>query len=116
MDVVPANPENWTGDPFEGTLTDDQVLGRGAIDDKGLGVMQMLAFCSLRDRGVTLKRDVLLLAVSDEEAGGDFGAEWMVENHWPDIECEYLWDEGGTGTVGIMGDNPVFAVSVAEKR
>jgi acetylornithine deacetylase/succinyl-diaminopimelate desuccinylase-like protein len=116
MDVVPANKGTWACDPFEGTLTDDQVWGRGAIDDKGLGIMQMLAFCLLRDKGVTVKRDVLLLAVSDEEAGGEFGAGWMVENHWPDIECEYLWDEGGTGTVGIMGDNPVFAVSVAEKR
>ncbi|MCH7802286.1 MAG: M20/M25/M40 family metallo-hydrolase, partial [Chloroflexi bacterium] len=96
--------------------SDDQVLGRGAVDDKGLGVMQMMAFGLLRDAGVTLKRDVLLMAVSDEETGGVFGTRWMVDNHWSDIQCEYVWDEGGTGTTGIMGDRPVFAVSVAEKR
>ena len=91
-------------------------MGRGAIDDKGLGVMQLMAFGLLKDSGVTLKRDVLMLAVSDEELGGKCGAQWMVKNHWPDIQCEFVWDEGGTGTLGIMGDRPVFAVSVAEKR
>lgn len=116
MDVVPANRRMWNSDPFAGTLSDDQVLGRGAVDDKGLGVMQLMAFGLLRDARVVLKRDVLLMAVSDEETGGDFGARWMIENHWPEIQCEYVWDEGGTGTVGIMGDRPVFAVSVAEKR
>ena len=116
MDVVPANPERWASDPFAGTLDDDQVMGRGAIDDKGLGVMQLMAFGLLRDSGAALRRDVLLMAVSDEETGGVFGTRWMVDNHWSDIQCEYVWDEGGTGTTGIMGDRPVFAVSVAEKR
>ena len=116
MDVVPANTERWAAEPFSGTLADGHVMGRGAIDDKGLGVMQLMAFGLLKDSGVTLKRDVLMLAVSDEELGGKCGAQWMVKNHWPDIQCEFVWDEGGTGTLGIMGDRPVFAVSVAEKR
>ena len=116
MDVVPVNTERWAAEPFSGTLADGHVMGRGAIDDKGLGVMQLMAFSLLKDSGVTLKRDVLMLAVSDEELGGKCGAQWMVKNHWPDIQCEFVWDEGGTGTLGIMGDRPVFAVSVAEKR
>ena len=116
MDVVPANTERWAEEPFSGTLAYEHVTGRGAIDDKGLGAMQLMAFGLLKDSGVTLKRDVLMLAVSDEELGGKCGAQWMVKNHWPDIQCEFVWDEGGTGTLGIMGDRPVFAVSVAEKR
>jgi acetylornithine deacetylase/succinyl-diaminopimelate desuccinylase-like protein len=116
MDVVPANRDRWAEDPFSGSLADGHVLGRGAIDDKGLGVMQLIAFGLLRDSGVAFKRDILLLAVSDEESGGKLGSQWMVENHWPDIQCEYVWDEGGTGTIGIMGNRPVFAVSVAEKK
>ena len=116
MDVVPAAGDGWIHDPFEGALADGHVWGRGAIDDKGLGVMHLLAMALLKRQGVRLGRDVALLAVSDEETGGDLGAAWMIDNHWERVRSEYLWDEGGVGTRGIIGSQPLVAVSVSEKR
>ena len=116
MDVVPAGDDGWTHDPFEGVLADSHVWGRGAIDDKGLGVMHLLALTLLKRRGVRLARDVMLLAVSDEETGGSLGAAWMIDNHWERVQTEYVWDEGGVGTRGIIGSRPVVAISVSEKR
>lgn len=117
MDVVPAaNAEQWTHPPFDGVVQDEYIWGRGALDDKGLGTIQLMAFLLLKRLQVPLKRDVIFMAVSDEEEGGTQGAQWMLENHWPEIECEYVWDEGGTGTQGIMGNRPIFSISVWEKR
>ncbi|MDP6798763.1 MAG: M20/M25/M40 family metallo-hydrolase [SAR202 cluster bacterium] len=116
IDVVPAAGERWSRDPFGGVVEDGHVWGRGAIDNKSLGVMHLMAFALLRRQSVRLKRDVMMLAVSDEEMGGAVGSKWMIDNHWDDIRSEYLWDEGGVGTLGIVGDRPVFAVSVSEKR
>ena len=78
--------------------------------------MHLLALALLRRRGVRLKRNVMLLAVSDEETGGALGTGWMIDNQWERVQSEYVWGEGGVGTVGIAGDRPVFAVSVSEKR
>ena len=116
MDVVPASDGRWTHPPFDGVLAEGYVWGRGAIDDKGLGVMQLMAFALLAQRAEDLERDVVLIAVSDEEDGGSEGAGWLVDRHWDDIDPELVWDEGGAGTVGVMGHRPVFAVSVSEKR
>ena len=116
MDVVPADPANWRVPPFDGAVRDGYVWGRGAIDDKGLGIIQLMAFVLLKRLGVEIRRPVVLAAVADEEEGGSEGARWLVEHHWPEIECEYVWDEGGAGTIGLIGDRPVFAISVAEKR
>ena len=116
MDVVPARPERWSAKPFDGAMRNGYVWGRGAIDDKGLGVIHLMAFILLKRLGIPLKRDVIFLAVADEEEGGEFGTQWMIRNHWPEIECQYVWDEGGTGSQGVMGNRPVFAISVSEKR
>ncbi len=116
MDVVAAAGDGWTHDPFGGELAGGHVWGRGAIDDKGLGVMHLMALALVKRQGARLRRDVHFLAVSDEEAGGGVGAAWMIDNHWDRVRCEYLWDEGGVGTLGVVGPRPVFAVSVSEKR
>jgi acetylornithine deacetylase/succinyl-diaminopimelate desuccinylase-like protein len=116
MDVVPADAPSWHFPPFSAALEDGYIWGRGTLDAKGLGVMQLMSLVLLRRCNVQLRRPVILLAVADEEQGGDLGAAWMVQNHWPEVQCEYLWDEGGFGTVGIMSALPVFAVAVAEKR
>ncbi len=116
IDVVPADGTTWRHPPFDGLVRDGHIWGRGALDDKGLGIIHMMALVLLKRLGVKLTRDVVFLAVSDEEQGGAFGAQWMIENHWPDIECEYVWDEGGMGSVGMIGRRPIFAISVWEKR
>jgi acetylornithine deacetylase/succinyl-diaminopimelate desuccinylase-like protein len=116
IDVVPAAGERWSRDPFGGLVEDGHVWGRGAIDNKSLGVMHLTALALLRRQNIRLKRDVMMLAVSDEEMGGAVGTKWMIDNHWDKIRSEYLWDEGGVGTLGMVGNRPVFAVSVSEKR
>lgn len=72
MDVVPAG-EGWSGDPFSGALANGLIWGRGAIDDKSLGVAHLAAFIELGRRRVPLSRDVVFLAVPDEETGGTLG-------------------------------------------
>ncbi len=116
MDVVGANRDTWRVPPFGGDVRDGYVWGRGAIDDKGLGTMHLMAFLLLAKSAVPLSRDVILMAVSDEEEGGTLGARWMTENHWDDIDCEYVWDEGGAGSRGVVGDAEIFSISVWEKR
>ena len=116
MDVVPPEASGWSVPPFGGEQRDGYVWGRGAIDDKGLGTVHLMALILLKRLGIALKRDVVLMAVADEEEGGALGAQWMIENRWPDIACEYVWDEGGAGSEGMVGASPIFAVSVSEKR
>lgn len=115
MDVVEADPQCWSCDPFGGEIRDGFVWGRGTLDMKCMGIMQLLALDLLQHHVPNRKRDIIFMAVSDEEAGGSFGTGWMVENHWSDIEPEYVWDEGSFGMQDLFGPTPVFMVSVAEK-
>ena len=72
-DVVPVEAEYWDMPAFEGVVRDGRVYGRGAVDMKGCGVMQLIAFLLLKRQGVPLKRDVVFCAVPDEEAGSALG-------------------------------------------
>jgi acetylornithine deacetylase/succinyl-diaminopimelate desuccinylase-like protein len=116
MDVVPADPGCWSHDPFGGEVCDGYLYGRGALDMKCLGVMQLLALDFLRRSGRPLKRDVIFMAVSDEEMEGKYGTGWMVDHHWDEIHPEVVWDEGGFGLSGLIGEGLVFYVAVAEKQ
>jgi len=116
MDVVTADPERWSCDPFSGDIRDGFVWGRGAIDMKGMGIMQLLAVDLVQRQLKDRTRDILLLAVADEEAGGEYGTQWMIQNHWDEIQSDYVWDEGSFGLKDFFGPIPVFSVSVAEKK
>ncbi len=116
MDVVEADPRRWSCDPFSGDIRDGFIWGRGAIDMKGMGIMQLLALDLLQRHHPNRSRDILFLAAADEEKGGKFGTQWMIEQHWPEIEAEYVWDEGGFGLQDFFGPRPVFTVAVAEKK
>ena len=63
-------------------------LGLRAIENKGLGTIHLMTFILMKRLGVPLDRDLILMAVADEEEGGENGARWMVENRWSEIECE----------------------------
>jgi acetylornithine deacetylase/succinyl-diaminopimelate desuccinylase-like protein len=117
MDVVPTDPSRWQHDPFGGEIADGKIWGRGSIDMKGLGVVQLMAFLSLRRQHVALDRDVILMAVPDEEVGGALGAQWMRANHYAEIDPEYILDEGGFGSRDLFAPGKlVFGISVAEKK
>jgi acetylornithine deacetylase/succinyl-diaminopimelate desuccinylase-like protein len=118
MDVVPADASRWGGvDPFGGESKDGHIWGRGAMDMKGTGVLQLYAFLTLARQNVPLDRDVILMAVPDEEIGGALGARFMIEHHYDELDPEYVLDEGGFGTREIYVDGRlVFGISVAEKQ
>ncbi len=116
MDVVPADPTQWSHPPFDGEVVGGYVWGRGALDTKCLGIIHLLALEKLIREGVTFRRPIIFLAVSDEETGGSQGMGWLVANHLDEIEPEWVWDEGGAGLKGLLGDQPMFGVAVAEKQ
>ncbi len=97
-DVVPADEKYWTTEPLSGEVRDGYLWGRGTLDMKGTGISQLATFISLHRAGVPLNRDVVLVATADEEAGGFYGAGWLVENH-PEIfeGAGLLINEGGNG-------------------
>jgi len=117
MDVVPTDPSRWKHAPFGGDIADGNIWGRGTMDMKGLGVVQLMAFLSLKRQNVPLARDVILMAVPDEETGGALGADWMRTNHYSEFEPEYIIDEGGFGSRDLFAQGKlVFGISVAEKK
>lgn len=105
IDVVGAEEKDWSVPPFAGVIKDGYVWGRGAIDCKGLGIMELMAMLLLQRNNVKPGRDILFLAVADEEAGGDFGAKWVVDNLWNKIDAEYVLNEGGVGVTGMFAMN-----------
>lgn len=114
IDVVPADARYWQTDPLAGVIEDGYVVGRGALDMKGTGIMQLQAFLALHAANIPLQRDVVLVATADEEAGGAFGAGWLLEKH-PEIfaGAGYLLNEGGSGM--MLGDQLIFSVEVTQK-
>ncbi len=117
MDVVAADASRWSQDPFTPTARDGRLWGRGTIDMKGIGVTQLYAFLLLHRLKVPLTRDVLLMFVPDEEVGGELGATWMRNNHYAELDPEYVLDEGGFGSRDMFAPGRlVFGISVAEKK
>jgi len=115
IDVVPANPENWQVHPFSGDIVDGFIWGRGALDMKGMGVMELVAFIAAAREGLKLKRDVVFLAVADEEAGGYSGARMLLEQHPEELEADLVINEGGYATLDLVADTPFFMIASAEK-
>ncbi|QFG02574.1 M20/M25/M40 family metallo-hydrolase [Tepidiforma bonchosmolovskayae] len=115
-DVVPVEEQYWSVPAFAGLVQDGRVYGRGAVDMKGCGVMQLMAMLLLKREGVPLKRDVVFCAVPDEEAGSDYGMAWLCE-HRPDIvDVEYELSEGAGGTTRFgRQETRLFSVATNEK-
>ncbi len=116
MDVVQAVAADWRFDPYSGEVADGYVFGRGSLDDKGMGIMELMTMLLLKRGNVDLKRDVIMLATCDEEIGSPMGARWLVEHHFDDLDPAFVLDEGGTGKRGFFQAGDAFEVSVSEKR
>lgn len=118
MDVVGVEREKWSCDPFGGIVRDGFVYGRGAIDDKGMLAANVMAMLQLKrsvvDAGQQLERDVVFIATSDEESGGDFGMRWLVENHPEYLDAEFAINEGGRTRI-IEGGKRYLAIQTSEK-
>jgi acetylornithine deacetylase/succinyl-diaminopimelate desuccinylase-like protein len=116
LDVVPAEGDGWAVDPFSGLVAGGFVVGRGALDAKGVTIVHLLAMVDLARRGVKLDRDVILLATPDEETGGKDGAGFIAREHKELLSgAEYLLTEGGGILVGEAGDPNVWGIDVSEK-
>ncbi|MGQ9538939.1 MAG: M20/M25/M40 family metallo-hydrolase [Candidatus Bathycorpusculaceae bacterium] len=114
LDVVAANPIEWSVNPFSGLVKDGFVWGRGAMDMKSMTAMEVMVMKLLKRNNVNLKGDVILAATADEEKGGEYGAGWLVRNCPEKVMAEYVINEGGGQAVPVDGRN-VFTIQTAEK-
>ena len=81
LDVVPADPRNWSVDPFAGEIRDGMLWGRGAVDMKNMDAMILTALGDIIGSGSLPEREVVVAFFADEEAGGGEGASWLVDHH-----------------------------------
>ncbi len=118
FDVVPVDRAAWGAiDPFGGQIKDGYIWGRGALDMKGIGIMHLVSLITLKKLGVTPSRDIVMLTTPDEETNGTYGIVWMANNHFREIDAEYVLDEGGMGTREVFSPGKlVFGVAVGEKQ
>jgi acetylornithine deacetylase/succinyl-diaminopimelate desuccinylase-like protein len=115
VDTVLANPDEWTHDPWSGDLADGCVWGRGALDMKSQVAAEVAAAAWLARSGWRPARgELLLVAVVDEETGGELGAQWITETHPEKVRCDMLVNEGG-GAVFEYGGRRRYGVCCAEK-
>jgi len=96
IDVVPPIVADWTKPPFSGMQSNGYIWGRGALDDKSLGIAELMAMIELKRRAVPLTRDIIYLAVADEELGGLRGCKEVLEKY-PDLftNAGFVINEGG---------------------
>jgi len=115
IDVVPVEKERWTVDPFEGIVQDGYLYGRGALDDKSMGIIEMMTLLILQRKKVPLERDVLFFAAADEETGGKWGIQWAMENVSSLRRSEYALNEGGYVILNETGDPDRYEISNGQK-
>jgi len=114
MDVVPAEPEEWSVHPFSGDLSGGYVWGRGATDMKFQVSAQAVACARLARAGADFAGDVLYVATADEEVGNYCGAKWLAQERPDLVRCDYLLNEGGGYFVRVNGRR-LYGYTVGEK-
>jgi acetylornithine deacetylase/succinyl-diaminopimelate desuccinylase-like protein len=116
LDVVPADPDEWSVHPFSGELRDGYLWGRGAIDMKDFDAMVLAVVRDWRRRGVRPPRDLVLCFTADEEAGSDYGARFLARRH-PDLldGCTEAIGEVGGYSFTVNNDLRLYLIQTAEK-
>lgn len=115
MDVVPADRSEWSFDPFGGELREGCICGRGALDMKGLGIIELMAFLAMKRGGARLDRDLIFLAVADEEALGYHGVKFLLEKYPGDFKADLVINEGGFGITNMLSNGQLVMISSGEK-
>ena len=113
-DVVTVDPAKWTHPPFSATREKGYVYGRGTLDDKASVAAGLMTLLQLKRTNVPLDRDVIFLAEASEEGNGPYGINYMVEQHWAEIDAEFCIAEGG-GVVRAGGKIQFAQVTTTEK-
>jgi acetylornithine deacetylase/succinyl-diaminopimelate desuccinylase-like protein len=114
LDVVPAEPAEWSVPPFSGEVRDGYIWGRGATDMKNQVAAQAVALTRLARAGTPLAGEILFVATADEERGEHCGAHWLVTEHPDLVRCDYLVNEGG-GAFSTAGGVRLYPLTVGEK-
>jgi acetylornithine deacetylase/succinyl-diaminopimelate desuccinylase-like protein len=116
LDVVPADPAEWSVHPFSGEERDGYIWGRGAVDMKDMDAMVLALVRDWATTGVRPPRDIVLAYVADEEAGGKLGARFLVDEH-PDLfeGCTEAISEVGGFSITVRDDLRLYLVQTAEK-
>ncbi|MEX0749825.1 MAG: M20/M25/M40 family metallo-hydrolase [Dehalococcoidia bacterium] len=115
-DVVPVERQYWDFEPFSGAVVDGVIYGRGALDMKSMGIMELMAMLIIKRNGLLHSRDIVYMALADEEAGGKWGIEWVEQHHPELLDAEYVINEGGWGNAEVFGTRrPAFNASISEK-
>lgn len=116
LDVVPADANDWTHHPFSGEIADGCVWGRGAIDMKDMDAMTLAVLRQRMREGRTPPRDIVLAYLADEEAGGSWGAQWLVDQH-PELfaDCSEAISEVGGFSFTAGNDQRLYLIETAEK-
>ncbi|WP_029432397.1 M20/M25/M40 family metallo-hydrolase [Blastococcus sp. URHD0036] len=116
LDVVPADPSEWSVHPFSGEERDGYIWGRGAVDMKDMDAMTLALVRDWARTGVRPERDIVLAYLADEEAGGTLGARWIVDTH-PDLfaDCTEAISEVGGFSITVRDDLRLYLVQTAEK-
>jgi acetylornithine deacetylase/succinyl-diaminopimelate desuccinylase-like protein len=120
LDVVPAEPADWSVHPFSGAVEDGYVWGRGAVDMKDMVGMTLAVARHLKREGIVPPRDLVFAFVSDEEHGGTYGCQWLVDNR-PDLFegiTEAIGEVGGfslTVPTRDGGEKRLYLIETAEK-
>jgi acetylornithine deacetylase/succinyl-diaminopimelate desuccinylase-like protein len=120
LDVVPAEPADWSVHPFSGAIEDGYVWGRGAIDMKDMVGMMIVVARQLKRAGIVPPRDLVFAFVADEEHGGKYGSHWLVDNR-PDLfdgVTEAIGEVGGFSLTVPRpdgGERRLYLIETAEK-
>ena len=115
-DVVPVERSYWSVDPFGGLVQDGYVWGRGALDMKGMGILELISLLLVKRLKLPLRRDIVFFAIGDEEAGSTAGVEWFAEHHPDLLRGDYCINEGSFGWTDLLGSRrPIFGYAPTEK-
>jgi len=116
IDVVPANADDWSFDPFSGEIKDGFIWGRGAVDMKDMDAMILATVRMWQRVGYKPPRNILLAFFADEEAGSDYGSRWLVKNR-PELFNGYseAVSEVGGFSLTITGGHRLYLVEAAQK-
>ena len=116
IDVVPANADDWSVDPFAAEIRDGMIWGRGAVDMKNMDAMILAIVRKWARTGYKPPRDILLAFFADEEAGMTFGSRWMAAEH-PEVfaGCSEAVSEVGGFSVTVADGKRLYFVEAAQK-
>jgi acetylornithine deacetylase/succinyl-diaminopimelate desuccinylase-like protein len=114
IDVVEADPADWTLDPFTFVEQDGYYYGRGTTDDKDEAAIHIANLIRLKNEGFQPDRDIIVALTADEEGGTANGVQWLLAHHRDLIDAEYALNEGGGGAMR-NGERISNAVQASEK-